>query len=151
MNTGRTSNARCIFCDILAGEGPASVVYRDDVCCALMDLYPVNPGHVLVVPTGHAASLAELDEETGAHVFKTAQRIAAALRRSGVKCQGVNLYLADGRAAGQEVLHVHLHVIPRYRGDGFRFQFGPHYGRRPTRAELDQVADRIRSTLSGQT
>ncbi len=140
----------CIFCDILAGKGPASVVYRDDVCWAFLDLYPVNPGHVLVIPTEHAGSLAELDPEAGAHVFKTAQRIAAALRHSGVKCEGVNLYLADGRAAGQEVMHVHLHVIPRYRGDGFRFQFGPHYGRRPARAELDQIADQIQSALGSE-
>lgn len=138
---------RCVFCEILAGRSPSSVVFEDDVCCALMDIQPVNPGHVLVIPNRHAASLAELDPESGAHMFKVAQRVARALRESGLRCEGVNLFLADGEAAGQDVFHVHLHVFPRYRGDGFRFRFGPAYGNRPPRAELDVVADMIRDAL----
>ena len=137
----------CIFCDILAGRLPSSVVFRDDQCCAFMDIQPVNPGHVLVVPLYHASSLAELDEELGAHLFKVAQRIAGAVRRSGLRCDGINLFLADGRAAGQEVFHVHLHVIPRYTHDGFGLRFGPHYGERPPREYLDRVADKIQSVL----
>ena len=109
----------CVFCGILAGRLSASIVFRDDVCCAFLDIQPINPGHVLVVPIAHAACLAELDAEVGAHVFKVGQRVAAALRGSGLRCEGVNLSLADGAVAGQEVFHVHLHVIPRYAGDGF--------------------------------
>lgn len=135
---------RCIFCDILAGKSPASFVYRDEVCSAFMDIQPVNPGHVLVIPNAHATHLAQLPPETGAHMFQVAQRIAQALRQSGVRCEGVNLFLADGEAAGQDVFHVHLHVFPRYRGDGFGFRFGPQYGQRPERAELDMLADKIR-------
>jgi histidine triad (HIT) family protein len=112
-----------------------------------MDIQPVNPGHVLIIPTYHAPSLAELDEESGAHMFGIAQRIAAALRDSGLKCEGVNFFLADGEVAGQEVFHVHLHVFPRYTGDGFGLRFGPGYGNRPARAELDAVADKILSVL----
>jgi histidine triad (HIT) family protein len=137
----------CIFCGILAGRVPASVVFRDDACCAFLDIRPVNPGHVLVVPAAHAACLAELDEEAGVHVFKVGQRVAGALRRSGLRCEGVNLYLADGAVAGQEVFHVHLHVIPRYAGDGFGLRFGPKYGHRPAREELDEIAGRIRGAL----
>ncbi len=137
----------CVFCAILAGKLPASIVFRDDLCWAFMDIQPVNPGHVLVIPTTHAPSLAELDEASGDRMFRTAQRIAQALRNSGLQCEGVNFFLADGAAAGQEVFHVHLHVFPRYTNDGFGLRFGPEYGHRPTRAELEAIAGKIRTAL----
>ena len=140
----------CVFCDILAGKRPSSIVFQDDVCCAFMDIQPVNPGHVLVVPIDHAASLAELDGASGARMFRVGQRIAGALRHGRLRCEGINLFLADGEAAGQEVFHVHLHVIPRYVGDGFGIRFGPGYGHRPPRAELDAVAGRIQGALVAQ-
>jgi len=139
--------SRCVFCGILAGELPSSMVYQDEVCSAFMDIQPVNPGHTLIVPNDHTADLAGLDPETGGHLFGVAQRIAAALRGSGLRCEGVDLFLADGEAAGQDVFHVHLHVIPRFRGDGFGFRFGPAYGTRPARVELDSVAETIREML----
>ncbi len=138
----------CIFCDIVAGRAPASLVYRDDVCCAFLDIRPVNEGHVLVIPVRHAASLAEMDEATGGHLFAVARRIASALRHADLPCEAVNLFLADGVAAGQEVFHVHLHVIPRYHGDGFGLRFGPGYGERPARADLDALAARLRKRLA---
>lgn len=137
----------CVFCDILAGRQPASFVFGDELCCAFMDIRPVTPGHVLVIPIEHAANLAELDPEAGAHLFRVAQRVAQALRESGLRCEGVNFFLADGRAAGQEVFHVHLHVFPRYLGDGFGLRFGSGYGHQPPRVTLDQIATRIRQAL----
>jgi histidine triad (HIT) family protein len=137
----------CVFCGILTGKLSSSTVYRDEICSVFMDIQPVNAGHLLVIPNQHAAALAELDEETGAHMFRIAQRLAQALRESGVPCQGVNLFLADGAVAGQEVFHVHLHVIPRYRGDGLGFRFGPNYGVRPPRRELDGIAQQISDAL----
>nr|PZN28472.1 MAG: HIT family protein [Chloroflexota bacterium] len=139
--------ADCVFCRILAGELPGSFVYRDERCAAFMDIQPVNPGHLLVVPLAHAPHLADLDPEDGAQLFRVAQRLAAALRRSGVRCEGVNLFLADGEAAMQEVFHVHLHVFPRYPGDGFGLRFGEHYWQKPPRSELDQLAERIRGAV----
>jgi histidine triad (HIT) family protein len=138
-----------MFCDIVRGKAPASVVYADDQIVAFMDIQPVNPGHLLVVPRIHAAYLADLDEGTGGHMFQVAMILADAVRRSGVPSEGVNLFLADGRAAGQEVFHVHLHVIPRFEGDGFAFRFGPDYFRRPGRAALDEIAAGIRRALEG--
>ena len=140
-------NDYCVFCEILAGEEPASFLYRDDRCSAFMDIQPVNTGHLLVIPNRHARRLADLDEETGASMFRVAQRLAGALRQSGLRCEGVNLFLADGEAAGQEVFHVHLHVIPRYHGDGFGFRFSPAYFKLPERPDLDQLAEQIRSSL----
>ncbi|MBC7236530.1 MAG: HIT family protein [Chloroflexi bacterium] len=139
--------ASCIFCEIVANRQPASFVYRDELCAAFMDIQPVTRGHLLVIPNRHAAFLVELDPRVGGHLFAVAQRLAQALRESEVRCEGINLFLADGTVAGQEVFHVHLHVIPRHRGDGFGLRFPPDYGRRPPRHELDAVAESIRAAL----
>lgn len=139
--------AACVFCEIVAGRSPASIVYRDAACVAFMDISPVNPGHLLVVPLRHATYLADLDPEAGHALFATAQRLAQAVRRSGVRADGVNLYLADGEAAGQEVFHVHLHVVPRYAGDGFGLRLPSGYGHQPQREELDATARAIGEAL----
>lgn len=138
----------CAFCEIIGEQAPASFVYDDEMAVAFMDIQPVNPGHVLVVPRAHASHLADLDPEVGGHLFRVGMRLAAALRRSSLRCEGINLYLADGEAAGQEVWHVHLHVVPRFRGDGFGLRFGPDYGRQPSRERLDEVAATVRQALA---
>jgi histidine triad (HIT) family protein len=118
-------------------------VYEDESALVFMDIQPVNPGHMLVIPRRHAAYLADLDEATGAHLFRIAMRMATALRRSGIRCEGVNLFLADGEAAFQEVFHVHLHVFPRFAGDPFKIE--ANWSARPALAELDALAATIRS------
>lgn len=133
----------CIFCEIVDGRALASVVYRDDACIAFMDIAPINAGHILVAPIKHATHLADLDSQTGAELFNVAQRLAAAIRDSGVRAEGINLLLADGEAAGQEVLHVHLHVLPRFTGDGFGHRFPETHGQVPTREQLDLSASMI--------
>ena len=139
----------CTFCSIIQRNAPVSEVCRDDRALAFMDIQPINPGHVLVVPVRHVAGLAELDSELAEHLFGLAQRIAVAIRSSGVRVEGVNVLLADGEAAGQEVPHIHLHVIPRFPGDGFRFQFRPGTPEVPAREDLDEVARRISSIMAG--
>jgi histidine triad (HIT) family protein len=138
---------KTIFAKIIQGKVPASFVYQDEKVSAFMDIQPINPGHVLVIPNQEVASLTDLDEETGAHLFRVGHRIAKALRKSGLKCEGVNLFLADGQAAKQDVFHVHLHVFPRFRGDGFRWQFGQNYSNLPKREELERTAEAIKSAL----
>ena len=137
----------CVICKLLSGELEVTVIHQDDLCVALMDIQPINPGHALVVPRKHASYLADLEAEDGAQMFRVAQRVAAALRECGVKCEGVNLFLADGAAAGQEVFHVHLHVIPRYSGDGFGLNLPLDYQDRPAREELNDIAQRIQGRL----
>jgi diadenosine tetraphosphate (Ap4A) HIT family hydrolase len=137
--------AGCVFCEIVAGRRPASVVHSDENVIAFLDIRPLNTGHLLVIPRAHAAYLADLDPALGGHMFAVAQRMAAALRRSGLPCEGVNLFLADGEAAFQEVFHVHLHVIPRNSGDGFRLRAK---WRSPSRAELESVAGQVRDGLT---
>lgn len=134
----------CIFCSIVARRAPASIVYEDERVMAFMDIAPVNPGHLLVVPKQHATHLAHMDEETAGHLMRIGHRLAAAVRASGVRCEGVNLFLADGEAAGQEVFHVHLHVIPRFRGDRFQLRFNASQA---TRTDLDCVAGMIQTAL----
>ena len=138
----------CVFCGILRGDVEWSPVVDEERVVAFMDLQPVNPGHTLVVPRAHAESLAELDPDDGAAAMRAAQVVAAALRRArGLRCEGVNLWLADGAVAGQDVFHVHLHVVPRFEGDGFGLRLPPGYGVRE-RAELDEAAASIRSALA---
>jgi len=137
----------CIFCDIVRGAAPASIVYSDEQVMAFVDIRPVNPGHLLVIPRTHAACVAELQPELGGQMFQVAMRLAQALRQTSLPCEGVNLFLADGAVAGQEVFHVHLHVLPRFRGDGFGFRFGPDYGALPARGALDGIAAAIRQQL----
>jgi histidine triad (HIT) family protein len=132
----------CIFCQIIEGKVPASVVHRDDVVMAFMDIRPVNTGHVLVVPLRHFAEMSDMDEETGMRLFQVTMRVQKAVRASGVRCEGINLFLADGEAAFQEVFHVHMHIIPRFRGDSFKIK--ADWSRQPPRTELDEVAANIR-------
>ncbi|MDG3011551.1 HIT family protein [Rhodococcus sp. D2-41] len=134
----------CIFCSIIDREAEASIVYEDDRTAAFMDIRPFTPGHLLVVPKTHAANLAELAPADGGAMFQVGQRLAEALRSSEVAAEGVNLFLADGVVAGQEVFHVHLHVIPRTAGDGFGLRGRPT---NPPREDLDYLAASVRGRL----
>lgn len=138
----------CVFCRIVANAAPASVVHSDDTVVAFLDISPITPGHLLVVPRRHASDLAELPPDDGAALFRAGQRLAAALRRSSVRTEGINFFLADGVAAGQEVFHVHLHVLPRFAGDGFGLKYRAGS---PARRELDATAAEIRTGLDRLT
>ncbi len=131
----------CVFCDIVAGQCPSSRIYEDDRVLALLTIGPVNPGHAMVIPKTHATYMKEMDEETGAHLFRITMRVAQAIRESGVKCEGINLFLADGEAAFQEVFDLHMHVFPRYAGDPF--QVDANWDNKPDRDELDRIAAKI--------
>jgi histidine triad (HIT) family protein len=141
-------NPHTVFRKILDGELPAAFVYRDERVAAFMDIQPITAGHVLVVPLQDAATLAELHPDTGAHMFRIAQQIAAAIRKTDLKCEGINLVLADGVAAGQTVFHMHLHVFPRYADDGFRWQLPQRYFSPPAREQLDASCARIKAALA---
>ncbi len=135
--------ADCVFCQIIAGESPGSIFYEDEVVIGLMTIGPITRGHAMIIPKKHTADLSELDEGTGRHIWTIAQRTSAAIRESGVRCEGVNLFLADGMAAFQDVFHVHLHVIPRYAGDSFKII--ADWEEKPEREELDQVSQQIKT------
>ena len=93
--------------------------------------------------------LSDLDEETGMHLFKVTMHMAKALRHSGLQCEGINLFLADGEAAFQDVFHVHMHVFPRFQGDPFKVD--ANWEIKPSRQELDEIAKRIRRAQGTHT
>jgi histidine triad (HIT) family protein len=140
----------CVFCHIVAGDIESSVVLETDRVLAFMDVHPATPGHVLVVLRAHLESLADLDDEVGAAMFSAARTIAAALRTAsaagtGPRCDGINLFYADGAVAFQEVFHAYLHVLPRSVGDGFTLD--ARWGTDPARVELDAEASVLRGML----
>ena len=110
------STHRCIFCDILNGQSEAAVVYRDQHCIAILDAFPLTRGHLLVIPHQHQQHIEELPEETVAYLFALASRFSSALRLGG-ESEATAVVLNNGKAANQHVAHVHLHVIPRRKGD----------------------------------
>jgi histidine triad (HIT) family protein len=135
----------CIFCAIAARQREASVVYEDEVVVVFMDLNPVTPGHLLVVPRAHTVGLEDLDEEIGRHAWAVGHRMGKALRRSGLRCEGINVFLADGEVAFQEIFHFHLHVFPRYAGDGFTIN--ANWAER-SRDLLDAEAEAIKTAVA---
>lgn len=142
------SSSDCIFCKIVRREASASIVREDDSTLAFLDIRPMNPGHVLVIPKVHATYIEDLPSGTAGPMLESAREISQALRSSGLRCEAVSFYLANGKEAGQEVLHVHLHLIPRWRGDGFGLRVRSDYGRQAERQELDDLAAKIRAALS---
>jgi histidine triad (HIT) family protein len=136
----------CIFCSITAGEAPASFVHRDALVSAFLDIRPVTPGHLLVIPNQHVEVAHELPDATADRLFAIGRRLARGLRSSGaLRADGVNLFVADGEAAGQEVFHAHLHVIPRFEGDGFQIDAAAWRGAPPSREDLDRQAAAIQA------
>lgn len=113
--------ASCIFCAIVAGEAPAAVVHDDERTLAFMDIAPLTPGHALVVPKRHADDILVADPDDVAAVARTAQRVARAAK-DAFAADGINLLQTNGRVAMQTVFHLHVHVLPRYVGDGFKVE-----------------------------
>ena len=141
---GKTDRTDCIFCRIIAGELPSARVLESPDVVAFLDLRQPQPGHVLVVPRAHYARLAELPPDLAGAMTRAALRLTAAIYRT-LAPAGVNLTLADGRAAGQEVMHVHLHIRPRAPGDGVLTVLPCAASGQP---ELAALATRIRTALT---
>lgn len=118
-NAADATPAPCVFCEIAAGRANQAdrEVYRDDVAVAFMDRAPRNPGHVLVVPLRHAENALDVPPATLAHLAVVAQRIALAIRRTDLRAEGFNLQTNAGPAAGQNVFHLHVHIVPRFAGE----------------------------------
>ncbi|MBA3891114.1 MAG: HIT family protein, partial [Gemmatimonadaceae bacterium] len=132
----------CIFCDLIQGAAEVSVCYEDAEAIAFMDIQPVNAGHVLVVPRQHYESLLDVPPELGAHLFNVTMRLANAVKRV-TGCEGMNLVVNSGVAAGQDVFHYHVHIIPRTKGDGFNIELPFSGSGMPGRTQLDMTAARI--------
>lgn len=139
-------NASCVFCAILAGQAPASLVYEDAEIVAFLDLFPVHPGHMLVVPRLHIADLLSCPPALAGRLLIVSTELAPAVVKA-TGAAGFNVWTANGRAAGQDIFHLHLHLLPRHDGDSFGLRFPKGYPREAPRAELDGMAGRIRAEL----
>jgi histidine triad (HIT) family protein len=134
----------CPFCRILVGELPSSPVLEEDLVVAILDIRPANPGHTLVMPRRHVESFTDLTPTEVEQMALAGQRVAAALKRRFDSCEAVTFSLADGAAAGQDVPHTHLHVVPRRTGDGFGWRAA---GALQERETLDATASRLRAAV----
>ena len=132
----------CIFCRILAGRANGHFVYRGRCCSAFLDKDPFTRGHTLIVPNEHAPRLVDLPTHIGTQIFKAAAVIANAIASSELRSEGFNLRLSDGECAGQDVEHIHLHVIPRFPNDGVLIDLGRRCPD-PAKFELAVTADAI--------
>lgn len=135
----------CIFCKIAAGEIPSEKVLENERAFAFLDIRPLTRGHVLVVPKRHAERYAEMLPEDAAALAELAQHVVRRQERA-LEAPGVTIAINDGRAAGQEVLHVHMHLVPRRETDGF----GPIHHLFKTQLELRPgELKEIRAALQG--
>lgn len=136
----------CTFCDIMAGAAEVSVCYEDATAVAFMDIQPVNPGHLLVVPRQHYETIEDLPPEVGHHLHGVAMKLASTVA-SVFRAPGINIIVSSGAAAGQDVFHYHVHVIPRRAGDGFDVPLPFPGSAMPSREQLDASAARLLSEL----
>ncbi len=133
----------CVFCAIAADDEGAHHVYEDEETLAFLDINAVTEGHTLVIPRTHTAKLTDLDDETTAALFTTVRRVAAAIEAT-IDPDGINVMQSSGAAAGQDVFHVHAHIIPRFADDNITFA--------PSRRRIDpedgeRIAGQIREVL----
>lgn len=135
----------CVFCRIVRGELPASKVFEDERTIAFMDLQSVNPGHVLVAVKPHRANLYELDDELAGAAFRTAARMARTVKKV-TGCEGVTLVQANEKAGEQTLFHFHIHIVPRWEGDGAGLIWPV---KNPPREALEEMAGLLRAGLQG--
>ena len=138
--------AACVFCRIVAGIEPAAVVLDDDVAVAFLDVRPLFPGHVLLVPKVHHETLGDLPPDDVGPLFARARRLARAVE-AGMEAAGT--FVAVNNKVSQSVPHLHVHVVPRNRKDGLRGFFWPRT-RYSGEAEMEDVASRLRSALAAE-
>lgn len=133
----------CIFCKIIKGEIPSTKIYEDENSLAFLDISPVNIGHTLIIPKEHFQNIYEIPEELIMHLTKIAKKISIALKKS-LNADGINVNMNNDPAALQIVMHAHIHIIPRFKNDGF----GPWQGKRPyNEGEMEEIKNKIISKL----
>ncbi|MFW9833617.1 MAG: HIT family protein [Candidatus Thorarchaeota archaeon] len=138
------SEDNCIFCKIVRGEMPASVVFEDELSMAFMDVFPVTEGHSLLIPKKHYENMLDVDPEVIAHLAKNLADLTRRVKKA-TSAEGVLNLVANGESAGQEIPHLHFHVIPRNKDSQFGFRFPPDYrDSMASREDLDQIAEKIR-------
>ena len=146
MVTQMTSNpitTDCVFCKIIRKEAPATNLYEDDRVLAFLDIRPLNEGHTLVIPREHYETVYEMPEDLVCHIYTVVKRMSVAVKNAS-KADGITIIQQNGRAAGQEIFHMHVHIVPRFEGQKL-----PHFHDIPnaSREQLEQAARRIKQKL----
>ncbi len=133
----------CLFCKIISGEIPCTKVYEDDTVLAFLDIHPVNIGHTLIVPKAHHTNLYDTEDSTLAHMATIAKKLSTTIK-SALNADGINIEMNNDPVAGQIIFHTHLHIIPRFSGDGFAHWHG---ARGYNDNEASEVAQKIQTLL----
>lgn len=133
----------CLFCKIIAGEIPSTKIYEDDNVLAFLDIRPVNIGHTLVIPKVHHMNLYETPDEILAHVMTVVKKLSIAIK-GALNADGINIEMNNDPVAGQIIFHTHIHIIPRFSGDGFTHWHG---ARGYNEGETDTVSTKIKMHL----
>lgn len=140
----------CIFCAVVQGKAPARVVHEDETTLAFLDINPIVDGHTLIVPKVHSATLLDTPDSQLADVMAAAAHVGR-LVTERLGCDGVNVLNASGAAAWQTVFHLHLHVLPRFAGDGLEFPFTHRFHLGPDeRAEREASLDAMCARLTNR-
>lgn len=134
----------CIFCMIARGELPAFKVHETDTVLAFLDIHPVNPGHTLVIPKQHSTNIFDVAPEDWAAVAEGARAVAVAIEK-GLAPDGVNLMMNNREHAGQVIDHPHIHVIPRFKGDGLTLWKHGEYKEGEAESIKEKIAHAVRS------
>jgi histidine triad (HIT) family protein len=141
---------RCVFCAIIEGKIPAYKVHEDERTLAFLDIHPSSPGHTLIIPKDHVARVEDLRKEDSEALFKTLHGLVGGIQEA-MGAPASTIGINNGRESGQEVPHVHIHVIPRYTGDrGGIIQGIARASERPDQNEMISIAERIRASISDQ-
>lgn len=133
----------CLFCKIVSNEVPSTKVYEDDYVLAFLDIHPVNIGHTLVVPKAHHANLYDTPDETLARMVAVARKLSVAIKEA-LGADGINIEMNNDPVAGQIIFHTHLHIVPRFEGDGFKHWRGARGYRE---GEASETAQKIQTVL----
>lgn len=133
----------CIFCKIARRELPSYLVYEDDMAIAFLDINPVSKGHTLVMPRIHVTRLSELKEKELSGLMRALQKVVKGIEDS-LKPEGLNIAINQGEVAGQVVPHLHVHLVPRTRGDGLKI---PSFRKEMSKEEFQDVSSKIASRL----
>lgn len=136
----------CIFCKIVSGSVPATRIFEDDRAIAFMDISPLNKGHLLVLPKEHFENIFDIDADLYGHLMSIICRLAKAVK-AAVKPEGMNVLQLNGKAGNQVVPHLHIHIVPRWSGDGLTLSaWEPIMG---DMVEIAATGEAIKSKLSG--
>lgn len=135
-------NTDCLFCKIVAGAIPSTKVYEDDTVYAFLDIHPVNIGHTLIVPKVHVTNLYDIPSTTLAHMATVAQKLSIAIKKA-LSADGINIEMNNDPVAGQIIFHTHLHIVPRFEGDGFTHWHGKRDYYEGEAAEVAQKIIRV--------